>query len=189
MSWSGLTEGSHLSNAYTGYSDAEKLADRKAAEQAIMDISEDTSMIDYMEKWAAEEPVSYKPFFGEEPNEEKQELDRASRTMGRPKKRREVSGLDFHFLSESAIQIASPTACGETILPTPSEVERVSKIHKKQIKPRGVKKKSEPEPVKLEPCETFEEVKRWMEIAHPEYITDEMMANIETKCRNIEKEF
>ena len=185
MSWSGLTENSHLSNAYGEYSDAEKLADRKAAEQAIMDISEDTSMIDYMEQWAAEEAVSYKPFFGEEPNEEKQELDRASRTMGRPKKRREVSGLDFHFLSEVGLQVADPTACGEVVLPSPSEVERLSKTHKKNLKPKDAKK---PEP-KLEPCETFEEVKRWMEIAHPDYITDEMMSRIEEKCRKIEKEF
>ena len=149
MSWSGLTESSHLSNAYGEYSDAEKLADRKAAEQAIMDISEDTSMIDYMEQWAAEEVVSCKPFFGEELNEEKQELKRASRTMGRPKPRPKPSGLDLHFLSEVGVQVASPAACGEVLLhkyeQDKQQIKQQEKIQKAQLKAQ-LKPEPKPEP-------------------------------------------
>lgn len=189
----GLTEESHLANAYTGYSDAEKEADRKAAEQAVMDISEDQTLLDEMEQWAYdEEEVNFKPFYHEENTHRKQDLKRASRSMGRPKKRREMSGLDFHFLSEVGLQLQDPTSCGEVMLHKyerdEQEIKQQERIQKAQLETQ-LKPEPKPEPVKLEPCETFEELKRWMEIAHSEYIDDEMMTRIEEKCRKIEKEF
>ena len=190
----GLTEESHLSNAYASYTEEDKKAERKACEQAITDISEDQFLLEDMEAWAIEEEANYKPFYGEERKPYKMKLERATYDTSKPARANQPKpdAYEMHFLSEVGTQIASPVPRGEMILPTPSEIERVSKIHKKQIKPRGVKKRPEPKPkpeVKLEPCETYEEVKRWMEMAHPEYIDDEMMTRIEEKCRKIEKEF
>jgi hypothetical protein len=183
----GLEDINHLAGAYLNSDDI----DRKACEQAIVDISEDQYLLEDMESWALEEEANFKPFHGHQAKTYKMKLERATYDTSKPARKnqptKESDAYETHFLSEVGCIVANPTAYGEVILhkydQDKQEIKQQERIQKAQLE---AQLKPEPEP---EPCETYEEVKRWMEMVHPEYINEDMMYRIEQKCRVIEKEF
>jgi hypothetical protein len=186
----GLKDSNHLANAYLNSDDI----DRKACEQAIVDISEDQYLLEDMESWALKEEANFKPFHGHQSKVYKMKLERATYDTSKPARKnqpKQVEGYDLNFLSQYGIRLHDPAICGEIMIheydQDKKQIEQKEKIQRAQLEAQ-LKPEPKPEP-KLEPCETYEEVKRWMEMVHPEYINEDMMSRIEQKCRVIEKEF